>query len=127
MERFDWKPEYSIGDVEIDSEHKWLLSLANEVLSFARTDEDFDKVKAAAKALYKYVQTHFQNEEAFMERAGYEGLADHRKRHQQIVNEMNKIMKQSKALDVMVYQFKRVVNAWALEHINEEDRKICQA
>lgn len=127
MEKFGWKQEYSIGDEKIDSEHKWLLSLANEVLGFSRNDEEVDKVKAAVMSLYNYAKTHFENEEAFMRQIDYKGLADHQKLHKVIVNEMNKIMRKSKTIDVLVYKFKRLMNDWVLQHIIVDDKKIIQA
>lgn len=38
--------------------------------------------------------------------------------------EMNAIMKHSGNLDVLVYKFKRLMNAWVLEHILTEDSRI---
>ena len=127
MDKFGWKQEYSVGDEKIDSEHKWLLSLANEVLGFYRFEADVDKIKAAVVSLYNYAKTHFKNEEAYMKKIGYNGLAVHQQLHAAIVNEMNKIMRQSETIDVLVYKLKRLMNNWVLKHILVDDKKIIQA
>ncbi|MGV1100553.1 bacteriohemerythrin [Thiovibrio sp. JS02] len=124
MADFAWQDALSIGNEMIDQEHRRLIALANEVLRFANRGEGIERIKQAVVALYAYVNTHFRHEEEYMASIGYPQLAEHRILHQDIIHEMNTIMKHSGNLDALSYKLKRLMHVWVLEHIGTEDRKI---
>jgi len=124
MGEFAWNAKYSIGNAQIDAEHQRLIELANGVEAFAASGEKLARIKEAIVALYEYVKTHFQHEEEYMLELGYPQYEEHKKLHEEIIAEMNAIMKHSGNLDVLVYKFKRLMNAWVLEHILTEDSRI---
>ncbi|MBU1406012.1 MAG: hemerythrin family protein [Proteobacteria bacterium] len=124
MGEFVWSAKYSIGNAEIDAEHQRLIELANHVASLAANNEQLARIKQYIVALYDYVKTHFQHEEEYMLALGYPQYEEHKKLHEGIIAEMNAIMKHSGNLDVLVYKFKRLMNAWVLEHILLEDSRI---
>ena len=124
MSEFVWSAKYSIGNAEIDAEHQRLIELANDVASLAANNEKLARIKQDIVALYDYVKTHFQHEEEYMLELGYPQYEEHKKLHEGIIAEMNTIMKHSGNLDVLVYKFKRLMNAWVLEHILHEDSRI---
>lgn len=127
MGEFVWSAKYSIGNAEIDAEHQRLIELANDVASLAANNEQLTRIKHDIVALYDYVKTHFQHEEKYMLELGYPQYEEHKKLHEGIIAEMNTIMKHSGNLDVLVYKFKRLMNAWVLEHILHEDSRIAPA
>ena len=124
MSEFVWNAKYSIGNDQIDAEHQRLIALANDVAAFAANGEKLARIKEAIVALYDYVKTHFRHEEEYMLELGYPQYEEHKKLHEGIIAEMNAIMKHSGNLDVLVYKFKRLMNAWVLEHILTEDSRI---
>ncbi len=124
MEKFVWAEEYSISKSEIDQEHQKLFALANDMLKLADQGEEVTKVKEAIVALYDYAKVHFGNEEKFMEEVYYRDLPHHKRLHDNIISEMNTIMKHSGSLDSVVYKFKRLMCAWATKHIPQEDTRI---
>lgn len=124
MGEFVWRAKYSIGNDQIDAEHQRLIELANNVATFAASGEKLERIKEAIVALYDYVKTHFQHEEEYMLQLGYPQYEEHKKLHEGIIAEMNAIMKHSGNLDVLVYKFKRLMHAWVLEHILDEDSRI---
>jgi len=127
MSEFVWSAKYSIGNAQIDAEHQQLMELANDVAAFAGSGEKLTQIKEAIVALYDYVKTHFQHEEEYMVQLGYPQYEEHKKLHEGIIAEMNGIMKHSGSLDTLVYKFKRLMNAWVLEHILTEDSRIAPA
>lgn len=126
MAGFAWNSKYSIGNAQIDAEHQRLLELASEIAAFAGSGEKLERIKGAIVALYDYVKTHFQQEE-YMVQLGYAQYEEHKKLHEEIIAEMNDIMKHSGNLDALVYIFKRLMNSWVLEHIQTEDSRIASA
>lgn len=127
MGEFVWSATYSVGNVQIDAEHQRLIELANDVATFAGSGEKLLRIKGAIVALYDNVKTHFQHEEEYMFQLGYPQYEEHQKFHEGIIAEMNAIMKHSGNLDTLVYKFKRLMNAWVLEHILTEDSRITSA
>ena len=127
MGEFVWSAKYSIGNAQIDAEHQRLIELANDVATFAGSGEKLLRIKGAIVALYDYVKIHFQHEEEYMLQLGYPQYEEHQKLHEGIIAEMNAIMKHSGNLDMLVYKFKRLMNAWVLEHILTEDSRITPA
>ncbi len=127
MSEFIWNAKYSIGNSMIDAEHQRLIELANDVAAFSSSGEKLVRIKGAIVALYDYVKTHFQHEEEYMLQLGYPQYEEHKKLHEGIIAEMNGIMKHSGNLDTLVYKFKRLMNAWVLEHILTEDSRIAPA
>ncbi|MFH1020990.1 MAG: hemerythrin family protein [Pseudomonadota bacterium] len=124
MGEFVWSDKYSIGNAEIDAEHQRLVELANDITSFAASGENLKRVKGDIVALYDYAKTHFRHEEEYMVQLDYPQYEDHKKLHEQIIAEMNAIMKHSGNLDALVYKFKRLMHVWVLEHILAEDSRI---
>ncbi|MFZ5775225.1 MAG: bacteriohemerythrin [Thermodesulfobacteriota bacterium] len=124
MPEFAWKDEYSIGNETIDAEHRQLIALANTVVTFARSGEKIERIKAAVVSLYDYAKIHFLHEEEFMRQSGYPKLAEHQGLHQAIIHEMNTIMQHSSNIDALVHKLKRLMSVWVIEHIIEEDRKL---
>jgi len=124
MSEFAWSAKYSIGNAEIDAEHQRLIELANVVATFAGSGEKLPRIKGAIVALYDYVKIHFHHEEEYMLQLGYLQYEEHKKLHEDIIAEMNGIMKHSGNLDTLVYKFKRLMHGWVIEHIIHEDMKI---
>ncbi len=124
MKKFHWENKYSVGNDKIDQQHKKLISLANLVLSLSGSGEDREVIKRAVITLYDYTRNHFADEEAYMEEMNYAALPAHKVAHSNIVGEMNKIMKESKNIHSVVEKFKRLMSAWVLEHIMNEDTRI---
>lgn len=124
MDEFVWRDAYRIDNETIDTEHRHLLELANQVIRFRASGERLEAVRQAVVALYNYIKTHFAHEEACMAQAAYPGLPAHRVLHEAIIYEMNEILRGSTEIDVLVYKLKRLMQSWVIDHIQEADRQI---
>ncbi len=69
-----WRDEFSVGNEKLDSQHRHLVELINEL----KGDTDLGIVLAGLRA---YASEHFREEEAQMEAAGYPELERHRYYH----------------------------------------------
>ncbi len=122
-----WKEEYAIGHFQTDHEHKELVSLANKVIGFSKNGEETGVIKAALSALNDYTKIHFRNEELYMERIGFKGIAHHKQCHAELIERMNQTITDTLDTDDLVHQLKRLMVVWVIEHIINEDRKIAPA
>jgi hemerythrin-like metal-binding protein len=70
-----WKDAYSVGNALLDSQHKQLIELVNDVNGDADLGEVLD-------GLRRYGDAHFRAEESLLEAARYPDLEQHRKHHE---------------------------------------------
>ena len=125
-EKLEWTDTYSIHNEKIDRQHQYLFDLYNKMQQLETTEDDVDQIKKAVVSLYDYVKIHFKAEEDYMASIHYPGLDDHHALHEEIVHKMNEYMKHSTNIAALVYKFKVLLYDWAMEHILQQDQKICR-
>ena len=74
MARMEWKDAYSGGNELLDSQHKQLIELVNQLTGEAALPD-------VLEGLRRYADTHFQTEEGLLEAADYPDLEEHQKYH----------------------------------------------
>ena len=119
-----WDPALRIGVPQIDTEHKELVDIANEVLMIKNPASEIDRVRSALHRLREYTQTHFTNEEAYMSSVQYDGLAEHQTKHAAIIQDMNALLKESSGIEDLVARLSQFMKQWVLKHITEDDMKL---
>ncbi len=117
-----WSESYCVGDDQIDAQHAYLFSLANEVFA---ADSQAD-LRICFMKLYKYVREHFADEEALMVEVAFPGFRFHADLHDALLARLN-------ALSVKIGKRqwdKRDVHAfmseWLLQHIRQEDAQLVE-
>ena len=116
---FIWKEEYCSGNDAVDSQHKHLFKLGNE-LFYA----DYDSGRKYIMEFYKYTRYHFDSEEELMESVSYPGVEEHKKLHEQLISGLNDIADNYFANEKHFEEFKKFVYTWHTQHIVVEDSKI---
>ncbi len=78
-----WDETLSMGDHAIDEDHRKLLDLINELYRGLKSKEGTGVTEDIYQRLKAHCETHFQQEEAYMERIGYTGpaLEKHKQEH----------------------------------------------
>ncbi len=117
-----WDDSYSVGIDKIDSQHKIIIKLINDLnekLSAGVNREDLDSVM---KELYKYTKFHFQEEEELMEKYKFPLFNEHLKMHREFVGRLQTICKNDDIFmdGVSIISF---LCEWLINHILEEDKK----
>ena len=123
---FQWKSDYTVDGGPIDDEHKQLLELANQVLSFTEPSRQVDEVTDTVKQLFKYMESHFDNEQELMREADYPEYEEHVQAHAKIISDMNDLLKTCSDLDQLVAELKPAMRDWVVQHILDEDKKIAK-
>ena len=91
---FGWKEIYSVGNVEIDKEHKKLFDIAQDAFTQVEETQRNAKIKEVLTELYTYMKTHFKHEEKFMKELNYPLLEEHKILHHNIIEKINTFIKQ---------------------------------
>ena len=124
---FDWSDDFSVGDEYIDAEHKHLFEVGEEVFKVADNHQHkAEKIKHVVQELYEYMRTHFEHEEAYMQKVGFPGLPDHKVIHQKIIDTMNDFMKDLPKMSISTIEHALAgsIKHWILQHIEQEDKQI---
>ena len=125
---FGWKDVYKVGNEQIDKEHKQLFDIASEAFIEVDSASRTKKIKLIIGKLYTYIKMHFEHEEEFMSTLKYPRLEDHKKLHDDIINQMNGFIKNIATLNVEVFEkeLATLIDILLVQHIIQEDRKIMQ-
>lgn len=121
--RMKWTKAYRLGIDQFDSQHRLLFAICNELLEIENPKEEAIEFKYLFDHLRDYVNTHFKEEEEFMEKIGFPELDDHCNQHLKIVGEINHILKTSQSLPQLRSELFRLFEEWIGDHIQVQDRK----
>ncbi len=104
MYHFVWDDIYKLGDTLIDSEHRDLFNLANQLVSSGSQNE----LIANIDLLFEHVKEHFDAEESLMQKLNYHDAKNHINEHRSMLEKLtsiqNKINQQDwKPNDIQVF------------------------
>jgi len=115
---------FSVNVRAIDVQHKKLVGMINGLHKAMRQRASDRVMKQLVEELKNYTVDHFTTEEKLFDRIGYPQTPEHKKLHEEFVNqvlEFESALISGKAkvtMDVM-----RFLKDWLVEHIQGEDRK----
>lgn len=117
MKPMVWKPEYSVHDDKVDSQHRRLFDLYNQVISVSMESVDHERL---LHDLYAYAVFHFAEEEALMATAKYpeEQIRTHVSIHASFFRTLERLRNQS--VETALDYFRE----WLVHHIMTEDKEI---
>lgn len=123
---FGWKEIYSVGNVEIDKEHKKLFDIAQDAFTQVEETQRNSKIKEVLTELYTYMKTHFKHEEKFMKEMNYPTIEEHKVLHHNIIEKINTFIKQLPNMEESIFEkeLAKIIDIALVHHIIQEDRKI---
>jgi hemerythrin len=123
---FGWKEIYSVGNKEIDKEHKKLFDIAEEAFKEVEPNLRNAKIKEVLTDLYTYMKSHFKHEEKYMQEINYPLINEHKVLHHDIIEKINSFVKKLPTIDESVFEkeLARIIDIALVHHIIQEDRKI---
>ncbi len=121
----DWSEKLEIGDPMVDSEHRYLVQLINNLHQQYEVGRLSGSLAKVFTHLAKYVNGHFKNEEALMASIGYPELEEHKKQHRQLVEQAIELSeKYIDGEDSVTEETIAFLKDWAVNHITGSDMKI---
>jgi hemerythrin len=122
MALMSWNKSYSVGVQTIDSQHNVLFDIINELHGAMMKGQAHSLTGSLLRKLLDYTNTHFSAEEAMMTAAKYPGLADHKIKHVELVNQVKDYLarfeKGEVTLNLHLLNFLR---DWLTNHIHKVD------
>lgn len=76
-----WNDAMGVGNSVLDSDHRILIDLLNQLHDATETGQSREVVGSVLGVLVEYVEHHFRREEAMMAAVGVPGMEAHRRQH----------------------------------------------
>ncbi len=125
-----WRDALSVGDPQIDQDHKHLINLVNEFEAAMAGQVDHRKVARILLGLFNYTQEHFTREEKLQLDIRYPFHDGHRHAHRDLVRSLADILerysleKEEERRDAMVREMIAFLRQWLVDHIIENDLRM---
>lgn len=124
MALMTWSEAYGVGNAMLDSDHRILINLLNQLHDATETGQSREVVGTVVNVLLEYTEHHFRREEALLTQAGYPEQIAHEAKHRELEAHVRAIRDQwaggdRKALGEEVLEF---LKKWLTDHILGADK-----
>lgn len=118
--------DYKIGISEIDQEHEQLFKIINDTGCLLKEGNTPLEVlaKSLKKQLSDYASTHFQHEEAYMEKIHDPELNKQKKEHRQFIHKVSSLFASSAPSQKELEDTMEFLMQWLFHHILSSDMLI---
>ena len=118
-----WKPELSVKNDKIDSQHKRLFDLLdNFYKSFVKKEHE-DKIGEILQELKKYTIYHFDTEERAFQKYSFPNINTHLQKHSEFRNKISELIKKYETdKTAITYELMSFIRKWLVEHIEFTDK-----
>lgn len=124
MKLIEWSDALSVGMDEIDNQHKTLVELLNRFHKAVIMGHDLVVIDEVLDELIKYTQIHFSLEERLMRNCNYPDYANHKKRHEQFLEQVvafrSRVAQDDETVTKELWSFLRL---WLTQHIQGSDKQ----
>ncbi|GBE30006.1 hypothetical protein BMS3Bbin04_01031 [bacterium BMS3Bbin04] len=116
-----WDDNYSVGVPQVDTQHKELFKLFNDLSNALSENHEFDNLQLFLSRLGAYVVFHFDSEEKIMEEYRYPFLKEHCEIHERFKQDYSVLAKRFKGgSQVTMEGIRDTIWSWLLKHVIDE-------
>lgn len=117
-----WDESFSVHVPELDNEHKIIVNIINDIHDAFIAGKGNEMILKAVDALVDYTQTHFKNEELFMEELHFEKLDEHKQKHEQLIRDVKSFKVRIQDHETIgFFEIMDFLRKWLFNHILSED------
>ena len=117
-----WEKEYNTGIHEIDTQHRRLVDIINELFDARHSQSPQAVLNVISSQLIDYAEHHFVFEEALISRLNKPKLAEHMVVHQKFRDQITEILRQQSEEEYVVEDIlMKFLQGWLTKHILIED------
>jgi hemerythrin-like metal-binding protein len=124
LEKIIWSDELSIGNTDIDIDHKRLVDIYNELIDYVVSKDNREEFAMILSKMTEYCLDHFKKEEKYMQKMSYPKLSEHKKLHKDFSYKVAMYN-----IDLLVgdpHEIKNIIkylNKWWIDHVLNTDKK----
>ncbi|MBN2341074.1 MAG: bacteriohemerythrin [Deltaproteobacteria bacterium] len=115
---FEWKEEYSVDVPLLDNQHKYMFEQGKKISHLQP-----EQTKKLVVDLYRYIMQHFTAEEAHMKEIEFPELEEHRRLHENIIDQLNQMTTGFEPSERNTLKLKLFIFNWLQTHILKHDKK----
>jgi hemerythrin-like metal-binding protein len=124
MALITWNENLKINMMEIDSQHKKLIELINELHEAMKTAKGKDVMGHVLSELVNYTVYHFGTEEKLFQKHGYSEYITHKKQHDDLTKQvMTTADKFNKGDNIITVEVMNFLKNWLQNHILTVDKR----
>ncbi|PAS97461.1 MAG: hemerythrin [Candidatus Dactylopiibacterium carminicum] len=128
MNPINWTPDLSVGNEQIDDDHRQLFALLDRLNKDMSTGQVNQETQSIVDALRNYTETHFSREEAFMREIDYAHYATHKAEHDRFVSEVCALQSRvAHGARTAQLDIDQMLAAWLREHVLVRDMALAAA
>lgn len=128
MSLISWSAMLSTGVEQIDTQHKKLIELANNLNDAMHAGKGKEALKPFFDELVKYTVYHFGTEEKLMGEHPYPDVAEHKEQHKKLVAEVSAFKAKFDSGNAMISaEVMNFLRDWLSKHIMQTDKKFGKA
>jgi len=120
-----WNPGWETGIPEIDREHKAMVAVLETLVAALAEGREAEEIRGTLETISRYIQDHFNAEEALMTATSYPGIALHREAHERLRIRLARIAHQGRSeprgLPMELVGF---LVGWFQDHLTGEDQRM---
>jgi hemerythrin len=124
MPLLNWNEGYSVNISQIDSQHKKLVDIINDLhdsMKAGKSKEILDKI---LNELINYTSNHFKTEEDMFDKYGYPDKIAHNKQHGDLVDQVLKFKSNFESgKSVLSIDLMNFLKDWLVQHMTGSDKK----
>ena len=118
METIEWQEIYSVGNEQLDFQHKQMFKMLNAMIEYGETSVDSEVISEMLTKLTEYASIHINTEEQYMEQIAYPDLEIHKKEHRYFRLEISNLCLKAMQHDISTPQeLLQLVSEWWTKHV----------
>ncbi|HIJ88942.1 MAG TPA: hemerythrin family protein [Desulfuromonadales bacterium] len=122
MQLLKWSTELELGLDQIDSQHKQLINIINELNIAAEYNQPNSVLLPIVDKLQQYANSHFSAEEDIFTTYSYPGRVEHEAEHATFIDSIKYIRRQCEIIDTpMSTKIRDFLLHWFCTHIKVND------
>lgn len=125
MPLMTWNDKMSVGVSMLDTDHKKLVEMLNELYDAVQNGKGKDSLGNILDGLIDYTKIHFAHEEKLFAQTNYPESAVHKKEHDDLTSQVVQVQKKYKsgATGTLSLEVLNFLKNWLVNHIGGEDKK----
>ena len=124
MELIKWSDKYSVNNFLLDSQHKKLIAIINELHTAMKVARGNEIMQTIFDELIWYTKEHFRTEEQIMQKFNYPTFNEHKAEHEKLTEEVLKLQKDYKeGKSLITMDTMNFLKSWLINHIEGTDKK----
>jgi len=119
-----WSPNYDTGVSLLDTQHRELIAITNNLYKSCLTDKEETVFKETMQQMVEYVRFHFKAEIELLERINYPDIFLHKKEHEYLIMRiLDAVQDYGDGKKFVPNTFVRELKEWILGHIAISDKQ----